>query len=161
MKVSFEVGISAKLAKALNDATKPIDELTAKQLGLDVVKEIKDLVSRGVSPIDGNGKFPRYKNPSKYPGKQKPRSPVNLKLSGDFLNALTHRITPESFGRGTEIFFSNNQDIKERGHRDGANGQPERPMLPTERGEEFIRQIRKIYEDLYRNRIVEVLKGKG
>lgn len=160
MKLSFELKITGALAKALANK-KPIDDVTAKSVGIDVVEAIKDTVSRGVSPIDKEGKFPRYKNPKRYPGGLKPISPVNLKLSGDFLNALTHRIVPSEFGKGTEIFFTNNQEVKERGHRNGANGQPERPMLPTERGEDFIRQIRKIYQDYYRQRIIAVLKGEG
>ena len=160
MKLSFELKFSAALKKALGNV-KPIDDTTAKQVGLDVTQAIKDFVAKGVSPIDGDGKFPKYKKPDRYPGKRKPHSPVNLELSGKFLNALSHKVVPDVFGKGTEIFFTNNQDVKERGHRNGANGQPERPMLPTERGEDFIRQIRKIYQDYYRQRIITVLKGEG
>jgi len=159
--IEFQVKFSASLEKALADAVSPIDQRTAEQVGVQVIKEMKSLVSKGISPIDGEGKFPKYKNPQKYPGSRKAKSPVNLKLSGDFLNALSHRLTAESFGKGTELFFSNGQDIKEIGHRDGARGQPERPIMPSEKNEQFVRIIRDVYTELYRERIVEVLRGKG
>lgn len=160
-KVKFDLEISDALQKALGKAVKPIDEKTAKRVGIDVIEEMKSLISKGISPIQGNGKFPKYKNPARYPGKRKPRSPVNLKLTGKFLNALSHRITQEDFGKGTELFFADKQDKKERGHREGANGQPERPIMPSVKGEKFTKIIRDLYTELYRERILEVLKSKG
>ena len=133
-KVDFQIQISSALQKALKESIKPIDDTTAKRVGIDVIDEMKDLISKGISPIQGDGKFPKYKNPKRYPGNRKPKSPVNLKLTGDFLNELKFRITPESFGKGTELFFGNDQEKKESGHRDGVNGQPKRPIMPSVKG---------------------------
>jgi hypothetical protein len=159
-KVSFELQLSPKLVAALKEAGKPIDDATAKKVGIEVTKEMKTLIAKGISPIEGSGKFPRYKNPQKYPGDRKAKSPVNLKLLGDFLNALTYRVKAGPFGKITEIFYGNNQSIKEEGHRKGTGGQPERPTLPSEKGEDFTRTIKEIYTEAYKARILEVLKNK-
>lgn len=160
-KVEFEIKITDKLKKALEEATKPIDEITAKKVAIDVIKKMKSLIRRGESPIDGNGKFPKYKNPKRYPGKLKPKTPVNLKLTGKFLDSLRSRHKPNRYGIGTELYFPAKQELKEQGHREGANGQPERPILPSVKGEKFTKDIRDLYTELYRERILEVLKSKG
>jgi len=66
---------------------------------------------------------------SKFPQK-KPR-PVNLTLSGKFLSSLNSTIT--KVGKRVKIsigFFSEDQAKKEKGHREGANGQRPRPIIP-------------------------------
>lgn len=76
------------------------------------------------------GKYP-YSVQRKFPGKRE--RPVNLFLSGDFLDSL--KVIP--LARGLRIGFFDKLSVKkEQGHREGANGQPKRPILPT-RGEEF------------------------
>lgn len=136
----------------------PIDKPTAKAVGEAVVSEIKSQISKGNSPIEGNGKFPAYKNPKRYPGDRKPKTPVNLELEGDFLDSLDYSIFPNSTGYGTEIGYSSSQEIKEEGHRKGARGQPKRPSLPSRRGEDFSAKIRKIFASFYRERIKAIFK---
>lgn len=160
-KLKFDIVLSSQFNDALRKVVAPIDSTTAKNVGLYVTQEMETLISKGISPIQGDGKFPKYKNPKRYPGQRKPKSPVNLKLTQDFLNGLSYRIVPSSFGSATELFFGNNQEVKEKGHREGANGQPKRPILPSVKGETFTKLIRDLYTELYRERILEVLKGKG
>lgn len=101
-------------------------ERTLKRIGEEVVAEIKRTVAKGISPISGK-RFPAYKNPARYPGDRKPKRPVNLYLTGQMLGALAFRIKNgaiDIYLRGAKA------NAKEQGHRDGANGQPKRPIIP-------------------------------
>ena len=144
-------------------ADKAIRSLTRNDL-LDVadatIDEMKTMISKGISPIKGEGRFPAYlwagkkslarkrgakkkalnrefsdKYPysamKKFPGKKE--RPVNLKLSGDFLNALSARVGKSRIDIG---FFDKPFEDYELGHREGANGQPKRPIIPI-KGEEL------------------------
>lgn len=190
-----------------------LNETVAQDIGFTIVGEMLDLVSKGISPIAGKGRFPAYKWAAfrndlkkekssiakalkknkkslvrlgrknerqlllaakenkrkaiagvngKYPftaqaiklGK-KPR-PVNLLLTGEFLFHLEAVVTGVAGKHGLEIgFFDSRQAAKEDGHREGVNGQPERPIIPLAR-EDFVASItnaiyRKIEEALDRS----------
>jgi len=78
----------------------------------------------------------------KYPHKR--NRPINLYLSGDFLKSLTWKPFPtQGGGNGVEIFFNDpDSDDKEQGHREGAGGQPKRPIMPNyDKGETFLKSI--------------------
>jgi hypothetical protein len=65
-----------------------------------------------------------------FPNKR-PR-PVNLFLSGDFLSNLTYALGIRGKAQVIEIgFFDDLSAKKESGHREGVNGQPKRPIIPT------------------------------
>ena len=107
----------AALKKKLEMLKSPITKEDASEIGKQVITEMKDQISKGISPILGQGRFPAYKNPDKYPGKRKPKRPVNLKLSGNFLYDLTYREVKSKNGYATEIFYgSKESDLKESGH---------------------------------------------
>lgn len=55
--------------------------------------------------------------------------PVNLKLFGDFLDALEARVFSKKLHIG---YFDKDQEVKEKGHREGANGQYPRPTIPDQ-----------------------------
>ena len=122
---------------------------------------MKSVIESGTSPIEGKGKFPRYKDPKRYPGKLKKPTPVNLKLTGEFLDALTADVVQGDYGKAVEIYYAGDQEVKEQGHREGSNGQPSRPTLPALKGEQFSARIRKLYTDILRKRVLDVLKGEG
>jgi hypothetical protein len=128
-----------------------VEKETAREVGEAVVKEMLDQIGKGVSPIRGEGRFPRYKNPKKYPADQKPKSPVNLKLTGQMLDSLKFSVYSTRTGFGTEIQYSNQEaKLKEKGHRDGANGQPKRPTIPLKSlGETFSARIIRLIRDIY------------
>jgi len=124
-----------------------LDKNRLNDFGKIAVKEITKTVGKGISPIEGGGRFPGYKNPENYPDKiqkkypAKRRRPVNLYLSGDFLKNLKYKIV-KSPKLGIEIgFYDTLSKKKEQGHREGVKGQPKRPIIP-ERKEEFTRRIR-------------------
>jgi hypothetical protein len=133
------------------------------------VGEMKDLISKGVSPIARKGRFDAYKwagaaakimkvarrlsgdrrakakqkaeslKKSKYPYSvqkefpNKRERPVNLYLSGAFLSDLVARPLVKGVAIG---FRSRLSELKEQGHREGVNGQPQRPIIP-DKGEDF------------------------
>lgn len=76
-----------------------------------------------------------YSVRGKFPGKRE--RPVNLYLSGRFLNDLKARVLK----RGLEFgFYTKLSTDKELGHREGANTQPERPIIPI-RNEQLNRTV--------------------
>lgn len=115
----------------------------ASAVGKTVVAMMLDLILAGQSPIKGRGAFPKYKNPKKYPGDLKPHSPVNLFLSGKFLNSLKSQVYQRGKGYAVEIgYFTKLSAKKEQGHREGANGQPRRPTIPKlDKRERFTDEI--------------------
>lgn len=188
-------GMKDDLLRYLAFIQDSLDERVARKIGDKVVDEMIHMIKRGISPIEGKGRFPEYKwatfrkalkkeqgrinrelrrNKQKlfvlrrmnqrqllvrqkeearrglsgvtgrYPfteeairAGKKPR-PVNLTLHGDFLNALQARVTGAGVELGLEVgFFEGWTDdkgveayTKEEGHREGANGQPRRPVIP-------------------------------
>lgn len=162
VNITVDFKISKKLEKALKDMKKPIDKETARAVGEAVVEGMKALIAKGQSPIAGNGRFPAYKDPKKYPGTRKPKSPVNLKLTGDFLDDLIYRLVTHPSGYAASIRYATSESRdKELGHREGANGQPKRPTLPTGSGEDLSKSIKSEVTKILTDRILEVLKGKG
>jgi hypothetical protein len=145
------------LKKELKKYEAPIDKKTADKIGRAVVQRIKDLVKVGLSPVKGfPTRFPRYKNPDKYPGDRKNKSPVNLKLTGHMLKNLIFQTAK----RGKNYFVSVGylrDDFaadKESGHREGVNAQPKRPTIPQ--GKETFREailveIQEIIEERIEN----------
>lgn len=149
-----------EIFEKLKPVNKPINDETAKAVGESVVKIMKELISKGISPIRNWGKFQKYKDRKKYPGDQKPATPVNLKLTGAFLADLKHEIKKVSSGSGTKIFFDSDLSRKkESGHREGVHGQPKRPTIPVDNeGEEFNVKIVQSIKKIYNARIREILK---
>lgn len=110
-------------------------------LGKTIIKEMRSNIAKGISPIRGQRRFPAYKNPKKYPGKKKPRRPVNLMLTGKFLKQLTYRTKTGSKPFVRIGFFKSYGKTLEKGHREGANTQPKRPIIPIDEKEEFTSRI--------------------
>lgn len=148
-----------KLKELVESLQKPINKTTASEVGETVIKEMKDLISKGISPIQGNSRFPAYKYPKKYPGKRKGKRPVNLKLTGQFLDALSHKEKDSKSGVATEVFYEGSESKKELGHREGVNSQPKRPTLPID-GEDFAVKIKRKILKIYEARLRELIRGK-
>lgn len=157
MEMALEMANAAKIAADLKKELEELVELAKKKItksdldniGETVVTEMKALISKGISPIEGRGRFAGYKNaddPRGYPLKlkkkypQKRARPVNLELSGKFLRALTFR--SNATRKSVEVGFFDQKSIdKESGHRDGVNTQPERPIVPRGTSENLARSI--------------------
>lgn len=133
--LKFDASDLNRLAKQIKRFPKgAIDNQTAKRVGREIVKQIKDFTRKGISPVRGGGvraRMPAYKNPLQYPGRRKRRRPVNLRLSGDFMRSLTFTSVNSRTGKATRVFYrGQNNNKKEQGHAVGANRQPRRPTLP-------------------------------
>lgn len=131
------------LSGRIRDATKAEKLFKPKDqeaLGRLVVDMIREDTAAGRSPITG-GMLARYKHPKRYPGKRKAASPVNLRLSGNFMRSLRfERLQGRTIG--VRIFFATRlSELKEQGHRVGVHRQPKRPIIPLRR-ETFRKGIR-------------------
>ena len=136
------------LKKKLKDLKQPIKKKEAVKLGEIILKLMRSLISKGLYPIKGKGRFKAYKDLKKYPKKvrykypDKGDRPVNLWLSGDFIKSLdvdTFKFTKGGWGTKIRITGDKNKK-KESGHRDGVNGQPKRPIIPSG-NEKFAKKI--------------------
>lgn len=83
----------------------------------------------------------------KYPNKR-PR-PVNLFLSGDFLEALKALVSGSETNAKLELGFEDNSEesLIEEGHRIGWLGQGKRPIIP-QGSEKFAQRIQRVAEKL-------------
>ncbi len=106
-------------------------------------KRLRALANQQVS-----SKYP-YNMMRKFPGKKV--RPVNLNLSGNFLDHLRARATKS----GVEIgFYTKKYELYEQGHREGANTQPKRPIIPVD-NETFSRNVYQRLVDSLRKRLLK------
>lgn len=179
-KASAKLDRIASLQRKLEALKTPVDQPTSDRVGEAVISEMKDMISKGISPVEGQGRFPAYlaqanaskakksKVPSagakrgypysvqgRFPSKRD--RPVNLFLSGDFLNNLIFKPIKIKGSYSTIIgFFDSLSKKKEQGHREGAHGQPSRPIIPT--GQEgFAQRIQRILFQIYQERVRLIL----
>lgn len=161
-KFTFKVDASAipKLRRELQRISRTaIDRRTAAQVGTKTVVEMRRDIAKGISPVRGRRRFPAYKNPKKYPGKRKGARPVNLKLTGQFLRALRSVVLSSRGPSGfvTSIGYRGRlAQVKEQGHREGANQQRKRPTIP-QRGEELNVRINRELLKIYRKRLSRLI----
>jgi len=163
--MGFTVKINKKqvddILKKLGSIGKAISQDDADKIGSQVVDNMKTVIARGTSPIAGNGRFEGYKHAgvkNKYPDNQKKKvpekksRPVNLFLYGDFIKSLTYKPSKVNGTNITTIYFNNpKSEKKEQGHRDGAGGQPKRPIIPQyNQGETFSKTIENIISRIAR-----------
>lgn len=163
MAINFKFKIKSVDLRAIQskmeEFKKPIDRKTAESVGETVIEMMKDMISKGISPIAGESRFSPYKNPKKYPGKKKGKRPVNLKLTGEFLDSLTDKAKSSQSGYDTEIgFYDKLSQDKEKGHREGAGGQPKRPIIPSSTEKVAVKIEREVLK-IYKERL-NILKNK-
>lgn len=92
---------------------------------------------------------------SQFPSKR--RRPVNLFLSGRFLREL--KAVPKRINLIVVGFFSPYGQKLEQGHREEANGQGYRPIIPdTTAGEDFALSLKALILKAYRDSILAYLK---
>lgn len=166
MKASLNTKAAEKKIENLKTA---FTKKEAQELGDDVVFQMKQLIAKGISPIRSVGRFPAYKGAgkkgrypqsvqSRYPGKRD--RPVNLKLSGEFLNDLTFKVKPGTAGKHASVeigYYTRSEQDKERSHRDGTNGQPKRPTIP-QGSEQFAVTIQRTILNRLREAITKAVK---
>lgn len=167
MKVRVKLDQKAvdRIKTKLQALKAPMDKGTASDLGKLMVTEMRSMITKGISTIEGQGRFPAYKHQGvknkypasvkkNYPGKRD--RPVNLTLSGDFLKGLDSEPISTRSGFATDIgYFDESEALKEQGHREGVHSQPKRPTIPK-RGETFAQRIQRIISNIYRKRVREL-----
>lgn len=123
MSSKVKVNVSLPALKSINEKLK--SRRIKKQVGEFLIKEVKDFISKGISPVKGYGRFPAYKDPDRYPGGQKSNRPVNLRLSGDMLSALKFKYLKNSrlsIGWFPGLFGGKKEAKKAQAHNDGTLG---------------------------------------
>jgi hypothetical protein len=138
------------------DAIKGVDSSTVKtEIAQEIITQVKDFTSKGISPIKGEARFASYKNPVRYPGKLKSTVPVNLRLTGDMLAALTSWITSTSLFIG---FRDDQENKKALAHHTGTKDMAARPFIPMNEGEEFNVTITRKIRDIYSKALAVIIK---
>lgn len=155
--------IVVKKLQALQD---PVTKIDAKDIGEQSLSKMKELISKGISPVKGpslSTRFPAYLHPERYPGNRKNKSPVNLYLTGKFLADLQSKVINTASGWRAEIGYNKQSEkVKEKGHRHGANGQPSRPTIPqVGLGETFASTIQQVYLKLFNSSIKRIIDRKS
>jgi hypothetical protein len=150
------IKIKADLKKMKN-YTKDVKEKYKKELqsgaaGYELIRIIQDIIGKGISPVDGEGRFEKYSESYRkdiksgyYPSKKV--SPVNMYLSGDMMGSLR-------FIEIDEKLYLQFEDKKARWHDKGLGNLPVRKLLPTGRMERFNKRI----TDLLVKALKKVLK---
>jgi len=164
-----------RIKKKLNRLRAPMTSQNADDLAKLVIAEMKDLLNKGISTIKGVGRLPGYKAQQaqkktkggtkvgypysvqkKYPGKKD--RPVNLYLTGHQHDSITHSKKSDRHGYFPEIgYLDEFAKLKEKGHREGAGGQPKRPTIPPHQ-QEFAQRILTLINRYYRQIIRDLTR---
>lgn len=157
-----------------------VDRTTASKVGKAVVGESKDFISKGFSPVRGNGRFKAYaaqrnqgEGPyypdtvkGKYPSKR--TRPVNLKLSGEMLNHLkwwTDRRGNIAVGLSSTSGRKTNVPRRVRdkfeAHNEGtlkSKNVPQRMIVPTGRNDTYASSIMRRVRGVIEKRVNELVR---
>lgn len=115
------------------------DEISSGPIGYELIRTLQDLIRKGISPVEGEGRFQRYSDSYRKAIKdgsveKRGVSPVDLYLTGEMLGSL--RVIKKN-GK-TVVEF---EDKKARFHQDGTDKMPIRKVLPEKRGEKFTKRV--------------------
>lgn len=129
-----------------------------------VIGQIKKLIASGRSPVQGFGRFDKYKDIKSYPGKQKANRPVNLFLTGEMLGFYQAvRISGRKLLIGISPFASGPAKIKATANNLGTEkeggGIKARRFVPVGNETFTISVIRKL-KDLYARRLKDILSKR-
>lgn len=191
VKLKFD-GINRAISKGI------IDSKTAGFLGQTIIGEMRAMISIGLSPVKGVGRFEGYKasrasqevkqfvsnvrsdqggyyrklsrklltsknfypNSVKYKYPSKGVRPVNLDLTGKFLDTLGYRRRKNGIELGHLSPDQRTRDLFKT-HNEGLNKNvPKRKYLPNKRGDEFLVSIMRLIKEIISDRLRDVIKGK-
>lgn len=158
--------VTISLKKAVN--LRSINKSAHGDIAKSVVDEMKRMILSGISPVKGVRRFVQYaavrnKNQKDYPFSvknkfpQKSKTPVNLTLSGQFLDTLSYKANDKGSTIGHIDPSRRTRDLFES-HNDGLNKRvPQRKYLPNIRGEEYSVSIMRLIKKLYSDTIKKIL----
>jgi len=130
--------------KKLKNYTKEVkekfhEELNSGAAGYELIRTLQDIIKKGISPVDGEGRFQKYSESyrnaiksGRYPSKKV--SPVNMTLSGEMLGSLR-------FVKKNDKLFIEFEDEKAYWHQNGKGRLPKRKLLPVSRFDSFNKRI--------------------
>lgn len=115
------------------------DELNSGAAGYELIRLLQDIIKKGISPVDGEGRFQTYSESYRtaikrgdFPSKKV--SPVNMYLSGDMLGSL-------QFKKVDGKLYVEFGDKKAAYHQYGRGNLPKRKLLPTGLFDRFNKRI--------------------
>lgn len=164
LKATFDsVALKANMATLKNIGEIEFTQKLGNEIGSAIVEQVKDQLSKGISPVKEEGRFAGYKKSyvdaiqkGRYPGKSV--RPVNLKLSGDLINSLDYTARGLKNAIEVKINFYGQED-KEDWLRSNPTHAASRKALP--RGSEgFNVSIQKTIKDLVNEFIINLLKKR-
>lgn len=144
-RVTFSLNTKSlkKKLEKVKKSVRRLDQSDANNIAQAVVTDMKNLIKKGISPVKEVGRYQPYasqrdNDPRKYPRSvrkkhpSKRERPVNIKLSGQQLGALTSKTEQTSQGAQIKVGYLNSRlaQKKELGHASGVNNQPKRPTIP-------------------------------
>ena len=151
-----------KFVRRLQALGAPMRRQDAKLAAKNMEAAAKKLIAKGKSPIDGSnfgayrGSYAKRIRAGKISGKR--LKPVNLKVTGKFLKQYKGRPTAKN---GVALGFkSNTGNVQriEKGHREGANNQAKRPIVPIG-GEGLAKQVIIEFTKIILKRIRQITTG--
>jgi len=129
------------LRKLTDDVRKKFtQELETGEVGRELITAILNLISKGISPVEGANRFQRYSQSyrdaikKKYIKDKIKVSPVTMKKTGEMQDSLKFVIK----GRSTFLQFD---DKKAYWHNEGKGNLPKRKLLPNKGSEKFTPRI--------------------
>lgn len=140
IKVKTNIKSVMKITERVKESFKV--EMTTGSIGLEFVKAIQNLIKKGISPVEGFGRFQRYSDSYRNSIRnksidKKTVSPVNLFLTGEMLESL------RAIRKNDKVFVEFT-DEKARYHQDGSDKMPMRRVLPEKRGEKFTKRVQQL-----------------
>lgn len=125
----------------------------ANEIGVTLKSGITDALSKGMSPVEGQRRLAPYKNPTTYPGKDKPKTPVNLYRSGALYAAFEWFLQGSKFVFG---IFDPKVAVYAKAHNEGTDHMARRQIIPGE-GERFSVTIQRKVLAVYEKRMKAIL----
>jgi hypothetical protein len=140
--VPIKVKSNLKSAKQITQEIKDkfVKEISTGESNYELIRILQDVIRKGLSPVDGEGRFEKYSASYKRAikkgdlGPEKKPSPVSMYLTGEMLGSL--RVV-EKNGKAILEF----EDEKAVYHQKGKGKLPVRKLLPTGRFETFNKRI--------------------
>jgi hypothetical protein len=115
------------------------EELNSGVAGHELIRLLQDIIRKGISPVNGEGRFEKYSESyreaiksGKFPGKK--ISPVSMYLTGEMLGSLR-------FKKVQDRLYIEFQDEKAAYHQYGKGYLPKRKLLPTGLFDKFNKRI--------------------
>lgn len=141
-----------------------VDDALVSRVQAEVIEQtIKPLIASGTSPVEsyeGSRRFRKYKDTDSYPANRKPKSPVNLFLTGTMLTYYkAYAIGKNILRMGIPSYAP--EDVKTRAEANnvGTETIAARRFIPVQ-GETFKISVMRRLKNIYAEKIARLLSSK-